>query len=79
MTKKKANWKEWLPSRPFNPSETIRDFNTDVDWDDETICALCGKSSDCVCYDEYYCEVCGKKNKECKTPEKCKIKENNGE
>lgn len=68
MTKKKARWKEWLPKRPFKPEETIRDWDPlNVDWDDETICALCGKSHECKCYDEYYCN-CGEKNKNCKWP-----------
>mgnify|MGYP003122671519 CR=1 FL=1 len=80
MTKKKANWKKWLPSRPFLPSETIREWDPiNIDFDDDTICALCGESVQCRCYDEYYCEVCGKKNKECETPEECIEKKANGE
>ena len=70
MTNKKARWKEWLPKRPFKPSETIRDWDPlNVDWDDETVCALCGESYKCKCYDEYYCN-CGEKNKNCKWPNK---------
>ena len=72
MTKKKAKWKEWLPSRPFNPSETIREWDPlNIDWDDETRCALCGKKEDCTCYDEYFCK-CGKKNKDCDWPDAVK-------
>lgn len=69
MTKKKAKWHNWLPHRPFNQSETIRDWHPlNLDWDDETVCALCGKSTECKCFDEYYCN-CGLKNKDCKWPE----------
>jgi len=69
MTKKKAKWQEWLPKRPFKPEETIRDWDdVNLDWDDETICALCGKTYDCKCYDEFMCP-CKKKNKDCKWPE----------
>lgn len=72
MTKKKAKWTDLLPSRPFKPSETIRDWDPlNVDWDDETICALCGKSHECKCYDEYYCK-CGNKNKDCDWPDAVK-------
>lgn len=59
MAKKKPNWTDWLPDRPFNPSETIREWDVEnINFDDETVCALCGKTSDCVCY-KHRCNKCG--------------------
>lgn len=37
------------------------------DWDDLTVCALCGKSSPCLCY-HFICP-CGKKEIHCEWPE----------
>lgn len=69
MSKTKKNWEQWLPSRPFKPEETIRDWDAlNIGWDDPTICVLCGQSSACNCYDEYMCP-CKRKNKDCKWPE----------
>lgn len=72
MAKKKGKWTDWLPSRPFKPNETLRDWspinNFYIDPDDKTICALCGESTPCGCYDEYYCS-CGIKNRECDWPD----------
>lgn len=63
------NYKKWkilIPDRPFKLSETIYDWNIlNINFDDSTICSLCGKKEDCICFDDYYCEKCNKKNINC--------------
>lgn len=50
--------------KTMSTKEIIKNIN----WDDETVCNLCGKKEPCKCYDEFYCP-CGKKNKDCEWPE----------
>lgn len=65
--KKYKNWKILIPTRNFNPSETVYDWSPlNINFDDETICTLCGKKENCICYNEYYCVKCNKKNINCK-------------
>ena len=49
MSNKKNKW---------DPSKTIRDWEPEnIDWDDTTICALCGQA-DCICeIHECPCEI----------------------
>jgi hypothetical protein len=50
----------------FDPSKTIRhtDYN-ELNWDDETVCMLCGAKEPCSCY-KYRCEECNDFTKTCK-------------
>lgn len=47
---------------------SIKEIIKNINWDDETVCNLCGKKEPCDCYDEFYCS-CNKKNKNCEWPD----------
>ena len=47
---------------------SIKEIIKNINWDDETVCNLCGQKEPCNCYDEFYCS-CGLKNKNCEWPD----------
>lgn len=62
ISKPNGDWTDWLPKTlpEFDdPTKTIRDFHVDEDlnFDDETVCALCGRKADCKCH-YYRCDKC---------------------
>lgn len=67
MSKKKVK----IPAvicKIWDPSKTIRDWDPEnINWDDETVCALCGKKEDCECI-HYKCP-CGKREVDCGWPD----------
>ena len=66
MKNKKSNIEYIIP--PSNePERILRSWEPEsIDWDDPTVCALCGKV-DCICTIQV-CN-CGKKAPECKGPD----------
>jgi hypothetical protein len=59
----------------FLKKEIAKNFDPkNINWDDETVCNLCGKKEPCQCYDEFYCG-CGLKNKVCVWPDGDNCKE----
>lgn len=64
--KKYKDYTILLPSKPFNDKQKIQYFDfKNINFDDETVCALCGNKHDCICYTEYFCVICNKKNIDC--------------